>query len=132
VSCAAPAETAFRYVADVAHVGSWTLGSWGATVVGDGLARGESLFDGSVVFIRPDPDERRLLVDFLVGADAAALAPRISVRVVPGGTLGAGADSCVVTMLAWRPSTMADERWARLCASHDVEIHLLRGRIEAL
>lgn len=128
--CTAPAVSAFRYVADVGNVGSWTLGSWGAEMVGEGLARGTSLFDGSVCFIRTEPDEQRLMIDFLVGDNPDELVMRISVRIVPGSILGHDVGSSILTMLAWRPEAMEENRWAQLCASHDVEIHLLRRMIE--
>ena len=56
--------------------------------------------------------------------------PRISARVVPAAAVGGAEDQCVVTLLAYRTSEMTAERWQRLEATHDVEIHLLKARIE--
>ena len=55
---------------------------------------------------------------------------RISARVIPGSALGYGENRSLVTLLAWRPAEMSDDRWSRLVASHEAEILLLRARIE--
>jgi hypothetical protein len=129
---AAPAD-AFAVLADGAALGSWALGSWEAAPVagGDGLLCGTSLFDGTASYVRADADATRLTVDFQVGSDPASLSRRISARVVPGADLGRGDGRCLVTLLAWRPADMTDERWEQLTASHDVEVLLLQARIEA-
>jgi hypothetical protein len=132
-ACEKTAEAAFAVLADSAALGSWALGCWQAEPVPDGqsLVRGISLFDASTTFVRADADPTRLTVDFAVGADPDELHPRISGRVVPGAALGLGDDRCLVTLLAWRPADMSDERWRRLTASHEVEVLLLQARIEA-
>ena len=95
------------------------------------LGAGTSLFDGTSSYVRTDADATRLTVDFQVGSDPASLSRRISARVVPGADLGRGDGRCLVTLLAWRPADMTDERWEQLTASHDVEVLLLQARIEA-
>jgi hypothetical protein len=129
-ACNAPAEAAFAFLADAAKVGTWTLGSWAARPVDDRVVRGTSLFDASEAYVRADADPTRLAVDFAIGDVRDELVPRITARVVPGPTLGLDKGQCVVTLLAWRTAAMSDERWQRLKASHDVEILLLRARIE--
>lgn len=128
-SCNAPAETAYAFLADAAKLGTWALGSWAPRPV-DGVVRGTSPFDASELYVRADADPERLTVDFAIGDDPGTLVPRIAARVVPGPTLGLDAGRCMVTLLAWRTAEMTDERWQRLAASHDVEILLLRARIE--
>jgi hypothetical protein len=128
-TCRAPADTAYAFLADPAQLGTWALGCWEASPVGDGVVSGTSLFDGSTTSVRVDGDPERLAADFAVGSDPDALVHRISARVVPGAGLGYD-EGCLVTLLAWRPAAMDDERWARLTASHETEILLLRGRIE--
>ena len=127
---AAPAGFAFDYLADPAKVGEWALGSYNSRVVAGDVYSGTSLLDGSVVVYRVDADARRGLIDYLVGSDAKTLVMRISTRVVPGEILGRGADTCVVSMSAWRPADFDERRWSRLKAFHDAEIHILRERIE--
>jgi hypothetical protein len=129
---AAPAD-AFAVLADDAALGTWALGCWEAAPVADGdrLLRGTSLFDGSATYVRADADASRLTVDFEVGSEPGSLRRRISARVIPGADLGGGDDRCLVTLLAWRPADMTDERWERLAASHDTEVLLLQARIEA-
>jgi hypothetical protein len=127
--CERAAPDAFAFLADASKLGSWALGCWGARAIGDGMVRGTSLFDGeeSVVRVSPGAD---LTVDYLVGDDERSLTPRISARVVPGPVTGRPASVCLVTVLAWRPLEMSDARWARLTASHDVEVLLLKAEME--
>ena len=128
--CAAAADVAFDYLADPSHLGTWALGCWDAEPAGERTVRGISLFDASTTFVRADPDPDRLGVDFAVGAGPDELVHRISARVIPGALLGHGEHRSIVTLLAWRTADMADERWARLVASHEAEILLLQARIE--
>jgi hypothetical protein len=130
-ACDAPADAAFAFVADATRLGSWALGCWNAELVGERLARGTSLFDESTSYVRVEPDSERLVVDFAVGDVPESLVRRISARVLPGDALGYGTGRCLVTLVAWRPGDMADERWERLVASHAAEILLLKARIEA-
>lgn len=129
--CSARAEVAFSFLADPLRLGVWALGCWGASAEPGGVVRGTSLFDGAPTYARAVPDRGHLTVDFEVGASPTDLVRRISSRVLPGGQLGRAPGVCVLILLAWRPATMDDERWGRLVASHEAEILLLRGRIEA-
>lgn len=129
-ACDAEAGAAFAFLADPARLGSWALGCWDAELVGERVVRGTSLFDASPAYARADPDPERLSVDFAVGSDPEALVHRISARVLPGAQLGFEAGRSLVTLIAWRPADMSDDRWARLVASHEAEILLLRARIE--
>jgi hypothetical protein len=129
-ACDAAADVAFAFLADPSRLGSWALGCWDAQPAGEGTVRGTSLFDASTAYVRADPDPARLSVDFAVGPDPGELVHRISARVIPGHVLGYGEDRSLVTLLAWRPAEMADDRWSRLVASHEAEILLLRARIE--
>jgi len=128
---AAPAEVAFAYLAEASNLGSWALGCWGATAVSEGLVRGRSLYDGRETVVRAVPDPERLAVDFEVGDEASRLVRRIMARVVPGSEIGSDPGHSLVILLAWRPAGMDDERWHRLVSSHEVEILLLRCRIES-
>jgi hypothetical protein len=129
-ACDADAEAAFAFLADPVRLGSWALGCWDTELVGERVVRGTSLFDGSAAYVRADPDQPRLSVDFAVGADPETLVHRITARVLAGPQLGYAAGQSVVTLIAWRAAGMSDERWARLVASHEAEILLLRARIE--
>jgi hypothetical protein len=128
--CDAPASVAFAVLADPARLGTWALGCWGTEAAGEGVVRGTSLFDGSQAYVRADADRARLGVDFSVGDEPDRLVHRLSARVLPGGALGYGDERCLVTLLAWRPEDMPDDRWVRLATSHETEILLLRARIE--
>ncbi|MFO0987972.1 MAG: hypothetical protein U1F37_11505 [Alphaproteobacteria bacterium] len=126
---AAPARTAFDYLADGAKVGDWALGALAAKRVGD-----SDLFVSREhgIALRVDADPRRLVIDYHVGASASDLVMRIATRVIPGETMGRGAGSCLVSMAAWRPASFDDRRWSRLKGFHDAEIHLICEKIEAL
>ena len=128
---AAPAKTAFAFLADVTKVGGWALGAYDASPIGNaGAYRGTSLYDGSVCAFAVDADERRLLVDYLVGTNDKDLVMRIGVRIIPGAASGRDPNSCLVSMAVWRGGAMNDRNWSRLKAFHDAEIHLVRDRVE--
>jgi hypothetical protein len=128
--CDAEPAASFAFLADASRLGSWALGCWGAEPTADGAVVGVSLFDGSKTYVRTDADPERLAVDFAVGSDPRQLVHRISARVVPGAALGYAQGSSIVTLIAWRSAEMADDRWARLVASHEAEILLLQARLQ--
>jgi hypothetical protein len=129
--CAATAEAAFAYVADPGRLGEWALGCWEAVAAPNGAVEGTSLFDGGKTYARADPDRDRMIVDFDVGDDPAALVRRITVRVVRGPEIGAPPETSLVVLTGWRIASMDDERWHRLVVAHEAEVLLLRRRIEA-
>jgi hypothetical protein len=130
IAIAAPAAAAFAFVSDPAKLDRWSFGTWKITLHAGGLVEGRAIFDDAVTWVRIDADPARLLVDYHLGASAAALTPRIAARVVPGERLALAPDSCVLTLTAWRAQTMPDERWRRLTAAHEFEIVLLKSLIE--
>ena len=66
--------------------------------------------------IDPTPNERAAL------AHGGAMA---------GEYLDGGADTCVVSMLAWRSAAWDDTRWQALVEAHEAEILQLKDLIEA-
>ena len=128
---AVPAESAFQYLADPLKLGLWALGCFDTeSTATDDLFKGTSLFDGSEAWFRIETDLKRFLIDYLVG-DSKNQLPRISTRVVPGPNYGGDAKHCMVSMTAWRTSDMSDQRWHRLCATHDAEILMIQAQIES-
>ncbi len=123
------ADEAFAFLADPAALSRWSLGCMDLVDLGDGVYTGRSLFDGGQGWLSIDADPRRLLVDYHVGTRERR-EPRISARVVPGPVCGWDETACLVTLTAWRSASMSDERWSRLCASHEAEIWLIRSQIE--
>ncbi len=127
----ARADDAFAYLANPEKVGEWALGAFGATRLGNtNNFSGKSLVDDSDVVFAVDADPKRLIVDYLVGSDAAHLAMRISARIVAGENFERAPGTCLVSLMAWRPAAFDDRRWHRLRAFHDAEIHILRHKIE--
>jgi len=127
--CECAAEAAHSFLADATKLGSWALGCWDAQSIGEHTVRGTSLFDGetSVVRVSAKPD---LAVDYLVEDAEGMMKPRISARVIPGPVIGRPPTQCLVTLIAWRPVHMSDDRWARLAPSHDVEVLLVKAGVE--
>ncbi|MGH8239676.1 MAG: hypothetical protein ACREXP_22060 [Steroidobacteraceae bacterium] len=127
----ASAEQTFAFLADPMQVGNWALASMQARPAdAPGIYRGRSLFDGAQNHFAVTPHPQLLLVEYSVGP-RDALTPRIRAQVVRAESVGLAASSCYLTLTAWRPAWMPAERWGRLCASHNVEIWLIKEQVEA-
>jgi hypothetical protein len=126
-----PAENAYAFLVDPVALSRWSLGCMDLEDVGEGVFRGRSLFDGAYGWLSIDGDPKRLLIDYHVGT-ATERHPRICARVTPGPVCGLPTTCCIVTLSAWRSATMTDERWHRLCATHEAEIWLIKAQAEAL
>jgi len=125
-----PAPDVFAFMASVEKLNRWSFGTWETEIAADGLVTGTSLFDGGKILVRIDADATRLAIDYHLGLDAAKLIPRIAARVVPGQNLGMAAETCVLTLIAWRAAAMDDDRWRRLTTSHDFEVVLIKNLLE--
>lgn len=130
VLVSAPAERAYAYLMDGLELGRWALGSFDTREVEEGVVRGVSLFDGQSCLVKPVGNPDTLRIEYHVGQDSRALVPRIVAQVVPGEHLGHEATSSVITLLAWRHRDMSDERWLQLQRCHEVEVLLIRSRLE--
>jgi hypothetical protein len=154
-----PAAKAFEFLADPLSLGTWSLGCMrtqaaksgargataaaaravsaggavasaaGATAAAKGPYAGTSLYDDSLASFDIRPHPKLLLIDYLVG-DAGNLKPRNSVRIIAADTCDLPDGQCYVSLMAWRPARMADDRWAQLCAAHNAEIWIIKARIE--
>jgi hypothetical protein len=129
--CRASPERAFEHLASAEGMARWCLGLFETRAAADGLVTGRSLFDGSVGWARLVCHREAGSVTYWLGADPQSLSPRIEARVTPGPVLGHPAGTVMVSMWAWRSPSMSDERWARLAASHECEIELIRAQLEA-
>lgn len=137
--CRASVSDAIAILSTPNGMSHWNLGLWntrnadvtaGDEVIGS-IVCGDSLFDGSIGYCGVSVRRAEGLVEYRIGRDPHALgAVRITARVTPGGPLGYDESCCLVALLAWRPRDMTDERWARLCATHETEIELLRSQLE--
>ena len=126
----APGEWAFAYLTNPIKLGQWSLGCF-QTFLDEqsGVHCGKSLFDGSQGWFKIDSEPSRMLVDYWVGTHDN-LAHRISVRVIEGSSVAYDSGTCLVMMTAWKPASMGQERWERLCSSHEAEIWLIKEQIE--
>jgi hypothetical protein len=129
--CRSTPARAFAHLATPEGMARWCLGLFETRTAPGGLVTGRSLFDGSVGWARLECDPDRWAVTYWLGADPSALAPRIEARVTPGPVLGHAPDTVMVSMWAWRPQSMSDERWGRLAAAHEAEIELIRAQLES-
>ncbi len=125
-----PSSLAFDFLRNPTALGRWSLGCMNLQPVDAGIWCGHSLFDGAPGWLTIDADRQRLLIDYHVGT-LDRRQPRISVRVTPGPVCGLPDGCCLVTLSAWRTAEMSDERWSRLCATHDAEIWLIKAQAEA-
>lgn len=130
IAVAAPAQDAFEYLADGLRQGEWTLGASNRRDIGDGLFVGTSIFDGSETYVRIVPEPEHLLVACSVGPTPDRLLPRIWLRVLPGGDVEQPEAACVVTLLAWRPADQSEDSWRLTRATHETEVHLIKGLLE--
>jgi len=127
VAVAAPAERALAFMADGLKLGTWAMGCWNTRAVGPDLFVGTSLFDGSEGYVRIVVDRALMNVDYHVGPAPDRLAHMNSARVISGAALGRAPASCVVTLLAWRPVSMSDADWQRICVTHEAEMLLIQS-----
>jgi hypothetical protein len=126
----APAETAFAFMSDGMKQSHWALGSMNRREVSTGLFVGESLFDGTSLYIRLVPQPELLLVDYYTGKTPEALQPTVEARVKPGPVLGREPDCCVVTLTIWRSKDVSDESWTLHYHIWQTEMALIKGAIE--
>lgn len=127
--CPAPVPLAMAHLSTQPGMSRWILGMWDCKEVAPGLFTGQSLFDGATGFVRVAIDAPRGQVDYWVGTDPGALALRIRATALAGESLGHAAGTSVVTLEAWRTAEMDDARWARLQATHETEIELIRAQL---
>jgi hypothetical protein len=128
--CQAPVQAALALLSSAAGLARWNLGLWHTREQAPGLLSGRSLFGGGEGLAQVQVDAARGWVDYRVGRDVQQLVSRIQARVQPGSELGYADGTCVVTLMAWRSADMDDARWQRLCATHEVEIDIIRAELE--
>jgi hypothetical protein len=125
-----PAARAFDFLADPIALGTWSLGCMRVNApTPGGPYSGYSLYDDSQVWFNIKAHRELLLIDYHVG-EPGNLKPRISVRIVPAAACNLSDQQCYVSLMAWRPSQMAQGRWNQLCTAHEAEIWLIKARLE--
>ncbi|MCP4316252.1 MAG: hypothetical protein GY789_09600 [Hyphomicrobiales bacterium] len=126
-----PAQLVFEFVSSPVNLDRWTFGTWSIEISDDGLVHGTSLFDGSSVYVRVDPDPQRMIVDYhIAGTEDGPLIPRIMARVNPGDHIGIPDDHSVLSLMTWRSADSDDFAWHRLTTIHETEILLVKSIIE--
>ena len=127
----ASAQAVFEFMADVEKLTLWSFGTWKIVSRDDGLIEGRALANDAQVLLRIDPDPGRMLIDYHLGDAPDALQPRIFVRIVPGPVSGLTEDASTLILTALRGAGMSDDRWARMCRSHGVELDMIKALIES-
>jgi len=117
-------------MADGIKQGRWAWGSFERTEVSPGLFKGRSVFTGKETYVRLHVDRPRFVVDDVVGAAPDTVQFRNMSRVIPGGLLKLGDDTCVVSLLTWRLANQSDAEWEQFCCIHEAEMLLIRGLLE--
>jgi hypothetical protein len=128
--CKSTGQAALHHLSSPDGLARWNLGMFDTTQAPDGLLSGISLFDGKRAYARADVDPARGLVTYRIGSDPHTLVPRIQAQVVDGAPLGYEVGHVLVCLQTWRPSDMDDARWARLAATHETEIELIKAQLE--
>jgi hypothetical protein len=125
-----PAQRAFGFLADPIALGTWSLGCMRVEPTAQtGVYTGFSLYDDGQVWFDIHANRELLLIDYRVG-EPAKLKPRIMARVVPAECCDLRDAQCYVSLIAWRPAQMTQDRWNRLCTAHEAEIWLIKARLE--
>lgn len=131
IRIARPAETVLAFLSAPELLSSWAAGMGRVKIHDDGLVEGAFPDTGEPIWARIDADPKRSAIHYHLGPEPSSLAPRIEIRIVPGPVLETDADSCVVSMIAWRQNGMDDARWRSLKSGHEAEILEIKRLIEA-
>lgn len=127
---AAPADIAFGFMSDGLKQSRWALGSWDRKVYRDDIFVGTSLFNNNDLFVRLVSDPKLRLVDYYCGVDPDDLRHLVEARIIPGETLGFGADNSAVILTTWREANISDQEWEVTYHVWQTEIQLIKGNIE--
>ena len=130
VEVAVDAYQAFDFMSDPLQLGKWAFGCMDSEKTGSqDVYTGVSIFNGEKSLYSISSNRELLLIDYMLGLPGA-FKPRISARIVAADTYGAKDGHCLVTLLAWRATTMDDERWHQLCVCHETEALLVKSLLE--
>ena len=129
---AVPARAAFDFLADPIRLGRWSLGCMDAEPTdAPELYMGRSLFDESPTWFHIEAEPASWRIVYHVGTRASRR-PRIAAQIVPAEVCDLPSGVCYASLIAWRTADMDDERWHRLCVTHETEILLIRSQCERL
>jgi hypothetical protein len=126
----AAADDAFAYMKDTRNISEWALGALYPVEVTPETYVGDSMVDGQRVFIKVENDPQQKHIHFRTGPGWDRLEQQILCRIVKGDDANGGEGSSVLSLSAHRAAAMPLPRWQQLCASHEVEMFILKNRIE--
>lgn len=121
------ADTALAYLADAHNLVQWTFGAMQPIDVRHDRCRSHSLLSGALLDIAlvALPEERA--VEYRSWRQDRPHALIIRAFVTPSD-----GEVCTIRLEVIRPPELADEDWRLICLAHELEIHILRNRLEAL
>ena len=121
------ADTALAYLADAHNLVQWTFGAMQPVDVHHDRCRSHSLLSGVLLDIALVvlPEERA--VEFRSWHQDRPHALIIRAFVTPSEE-----HMCTICLEVIRPPELTDEDWKLTCLAHELEIHILRNRLEAL
>jgi hypothetical protein len=125
-----PAKEAYAFMADGQKQSNWAMYSWNRKHVRDDVFVGQSLFDGSSLYVKLVGREELLLVDYYCGLTETELTWQVEARIIPGECVGLGSDACLINMTTWRTTSTTPEQWDLLGNVWEAEIHLIKGLLE--
>lgn len=119
------ADTAFAYLSDAHNLVHWTFGAMRPLEVHRDRCRSRSLLTGAMldIAIAALPEERA--VEFRSWHQDRAHALIIRAIVTPSDER-----MCTICLEVLRPPDLEDEEWRLTCLAHELEIHILRNRLE--
>lgn len=123
------ADDAFAFMRDARNISQWALGALYPAEATQDTYVGYSMIDGQRVFVKVDNDPLRKIINFQTGPDWDQMETLISCHIVEGGE-GNAEGSCILSLSTHRASSMSLGRWKQLCASHEVEMFIIKNRIE--
>lgn len=130
IEVAVAAEQAFAFMADGMKQNHWALGSQNRKQLGENLFIGQSLFDGSDLYVKIESNADLLLVDYAIGESPDSTLPAVEARVRRGEWLGRDPSVSVITMTLWKWPFATQEEWEMHYHLWKTEMHLIKGAIE--
>ena len=130
IRIAAPVEAAFAFMSDARNISEWALGALHPVEAKPDAYIGNSMIDGQRVFVQVAAEPMLKHVEFRTGSGWDRLEQLILCRIVDDRAED-GRDACILSLATQRLPSLPAQRWQQLCASHELEMFIIKNRIEA-
>ena len=125
-----PAQTAYEFMSDGQKQSNWAMYSWNRKHIGENVFVGQSLFDGTDLYVKPVGRAELLLVDYYCGTIRGELTWQVEARIIPGDNVGLSSRESLINMTTWRSRDMSRDQWELIGNVWEAEIHLIKGLLE--